>query len=185
MWHRRVVDCVDEAIGCSSISCRFREVASGLEWVFFGAYGPNRAVERRLMWEELAGIATVWAAPWCVGGDFNLVRYPTERAGSSDFSSSMRDFSDFIFSMGLLDLPMEGGNLTWSNACSRSRLDRFLCSPSFVNHFSRTVRKRLPRLLSDHFPILLSCGFLQRRQSPFRFETMWLKSKGFHDRVHQ
>ena len=185
MWHRRVVDCVDEAIGCSSISCRFREVASGLEWVFSGAYGPNRAVERRLMWEELAGIATVWAAPWCVGGDFNLVRYPTERAGSSDFSSSMRDFSDFIFSMGLLDLPMEGGNLTWSNACSRSRLDRFLCSPSFVDHFSRTVRKRLPRLLSDHFPILLSCGFLQRRQSPFRFETMWLKSKGFHDRVHQ
>jgi exonuclease III len=185
MWDRRVVERVDEAIGCFSISCRFREVASGLEWVFSGVYGPNRAVERRLMWDELAGIATVWAVPWCVGGDFNLVRYPTERAGASDLSSSMRDFSDFIFSMGLLDLPLEGGNFTWSNACSKSRLDRFLCSPSFVDHFSRTVQKRLPRLLSDHFPILLSCGFLQRRQCPFRFETMWLKSEGFHDKVHQ
>jgi exonuclease III len=185
MWDRRVVDRVDEAIGCFSISCRFREVASGFEWVFSGVYGPNRAVERRLMWDELAGIDTMWAVPWCVGGDFNLVRYPTERAGSSDLSSSMRDFSDFIFSMGLFDLPLEGGNFTWSNARSKSRLDRFLCSPSFVDHFSRIVQKRLPRILSDHFPILLSCGFLQRRQSPFRFESMWLKSEGFHDKVHQ
>jgi hypothetical protein len=185
MWDRRVVERVDEAIGCFSISCRFREVASSLEWVFSGVYGPNRAVERRLMWDELAGIATVWAVPWCVGGDFNLVRYPTERAGASDLSPSMRDFSYFIFSMGLLDLSLEGGNFTWSNARSKSRLDRFLCSPSFVDHFSRTVQKRLPRLLSDHFPILLSCGFLQRRQCPFRFETMWLKSEGFHDKVHQ
>uniref|UniRef100_A0A2N9HXJ9 Reverse transcriptase domain-containing protein n=1 Tax=Fagus sylvatica TaxID=28930 RepID=A0A2N9HXJ9_FAGSY len=143
------------------------------------------AVERRLMWDELAGIATVWAVPWCVGGDFNLVRYPTERVGSPDLSSSMRDFSDFIFSMGLFDLPLEGGNFTWSNARSKSRLDRFLCSPSFVDHFSRIVQKRMPRILSDHFPILLSCGFLQRRQSPFRFESMWLKSEGFHDKVHQ
>uniref|UniRef100_A0A2N9HC19 Reverse transcriptase zinc-binding domain-containing protein n=1 Tax=Fagus sylvatica TaxID=28930 RepID=A0A2N9HC19_FAGSY len=185
MWDRRVVDRVDEAIGCFSISCRFREVASGFEWVFSGVYGPNRAVERRLMWDELAGIDTMWAVPWCVGGDFNLVRYPTERVGSSDLSSSMRDFLDFIFSMGLFDLPLEGGNFTWSNARSKSRLDRFLCSPSFVDHFSRIVQKRLPRILSDHFPILLSCGFLQRRQSPFRFESMWLKSEGFHDKVHQ
>jgi hypothetical protein len=36
MWDRRVVERVDEAIGCFSISCRFREVASGLEWVFLG-----------------------------------------------------------------------------------------------------------------------------------------------------
>uniref|UniRef100_A0A2N9HAP6 Reverse transcriptase zinc-binding domain-containing protein n=1 Tax=Fagus sylvatica TaxID=28930 RepID=A0A2N9HAP6_FAGSY len=112
MWDRRVVERVDEAIGCFSISCRFREVASGLDWVFSGVYGPNKVVERRMMWDELAGIATVWAVPWCVGGDFNLVRYPSERAGASDLSSSMRDFSDFIFSMGLIDLPLEGGNFT-------------------------------------------------------------------------
>uniref|UniRef100_A0A2N9IB59 Uncharacterized protein n=1 Tax=Fagus sylvatica TaxID=28930 RepID=A0A2N9IB59_FAGSY len=185
MWDKRVVDRVDVAIGNFSVSCRFSEVATGFEWAFSGVYGPNRAMERSLMWEELAGIASWWEVPWCVGGDFNIVRYPSERVGATDFSPSMREFTDFIFSMGLLDLPMDGGNFTWSNARSRSRLDRFLCSPLLADHFSRIAQRRLPRLLSDHFPILLSCGFMQKRQSPFRFENMWLKSEGFHNRVHQ
>uniref|UniRef100_A0A2N9GB44 Integrase catalytic domain-containing protein n=1 Tax=Fagus sylvatica TaxID=28930 RepID=A0A2N9GB44_FAGSY len=135
MWDKRVVDRVDVAIGNFSVSCRFREVATGFEWAFSGVYGPNRAVERSLMWEELAGIASWWEVPWCVGGDFNIVRYPSERVGATDFSPSMREFTDFIFSMGLLDLPMDGGNFTWSNARSRSRLDRFLCSPLLADHF--------------------------------------------------
>uniref|UniRef100_A0A2N9EUU7 Reverse transcriptase domain-containing protein n=1 Tax=Fagus sylvatica TaxID=28930 RepID=A0A2N9EUU7_FAGSY len=185
MWDKRVVDRVDVAIGHFSVSCRFREVATGFEWAFSGVYGPNRAVERSLMWEELAGIASWWEVPWCVGGDFNIVRYPSERVGATDFSPSMREFTDFIFSMGLLDLPMDGGNFTWSNARSKSRLDRFLCSPLLADHFSRIAQRRLPRLLSDHFPILLSCGFMQKRRSPFRFENMWLRSEGFHNRVQQ
>ena len=185
MWDKRVVDRVDVAIGNFSVSCRFREVATGFEWAFSGVYGPNRAADRSLMWEELAGIASWWEVPWCVGGDFNIVRFPSERVGATDFSPSMREFTDFIFSMGLLDLPMDGGNFTWSNARSRSRLDRFLCSPLLADHFSRIAQRRLPRFLSDHFPILLSCGFLQKRRSPFRFQNMWLKSEGFHNRVQQ
>jgi hypothetical protein len=185
MWDKRVVERIDEAVGRFSISVRFREIASGFEWAYSGVYGPIRAGERSLMWEELAGIASWWAVPWCVGGDFNILRYPSERVGPTTISHSMRDFSDFIFSMGLLDLPMEGGNFTWSNARSRSRLDRFLCSSSMIDHFSNIVQRRLPRLLSDHFPILLSCGFMQKRKSPFRFENMWLKSEGFHARVNQ
>ena len=185
MWDRRIVQCIEEATGTYSISCRFREVASGFEWAFSGVYGPNRAVERSLMWEELAGVAAWWEVPWCVGGDFNVARYPTERLGSADFSPAMREFSDFIFSMGLIDLPMEGGSFTWSNARSRSRIDRFLCSLTLEDHFSKLVQRRLPRLLSDHFPISLSCGFMQRRKSPFRFENMWLKSDGFINRVQQ
>ena len=78
MWDKRVVDRVDVAIGNFSVSCRFREVATGFEWAFSGVYGPNRAADRSLMWEELAGIASWWEVPWCVGGDFNIVRYPSE-----------------------------------------------------------------------------------------------------------
>jgi hypothetical protein len=38
-----------------------------------GVYGPNGDVERRDLWEELAGLMSVWEAPWCIGGDFNIV----------------------------------------------------------------------------------------------------------------
>jgi len=38
-------------------------------------------------------------------------------------------------------------------------------------------------LCSDHFPILLICGGIQRGKRPFKFENMWLQEEGFVDRV--
>jgi hypothetical protein len=46
-------------------------------------------------------------------------------------------------------------------------------------------QRRLPRLCSDHFPILLDCGDFHRGSRPFKFENMWLKFEGFVDRVKQ
>ena len=118
-------------------------------------------------------------------GDFNVVRYPSKRLGSDRISPDMREFSEFIFTMGLMDIPLEGGTITWSNSLSRSRLEKFLLSPSLVDHFSKIAQSRLPRILSDHFPIKLTCGIMQKRRCPFRFENMWLKEEGFFDKVQQ
>ena len=41
----------------------------------------------------------------------------------------------------------------------------------------------MPRLLSNHFPIVLEGGSFQRGRRPFRFENMWLKDEGFVERV--
>jgi hypothetical protein len=84
-------------VGSFSVSCKFREVSSGFKWAFFGVYGPNRSVERRLLWEELSRISSWWGVPWCVGGDFNIVIYPSERLGLDRISSDIGDFSKFIF----------------------------------------------------------------------------------------
>jgi hypothetical protein len=35
--------------------------------------------------------------PWCIGGDFNAVRFPSERLGVSGYSAAMEVFSEFIF----------------------------------------------------------------------------------------
>jgi hypothetical protein len=46
-------------------------------------------------------------------------------------------------------------------------------------------QKRLPRLYSNHFPILLDCGDISRGSRPFKFENMWLKADGFVGLVKQ
>uniref|UniRef100_A0A2N9IC54 Reverse transcriptase domain-containing protein n=1 Tax=Fagus sylvatica TaxID=28930 RepID=A0A2N9IC54_FAGSY len=83
----------------------------------------------------------------------------------------------------LMDIHMVGGRYTWSNSQSRSRLDRFLFTPTVEDHFTLLVQRRLPRLVSDHFPILLECGPIENGRRPFRFENMWLKSEGFLAKV--
>ena len=64
-------------------------------------------------------------------------------------------------------------------AILRAVLVRFL---RFGEHLYQQV---LPRVLSDHCPLLLEAGVVWRGQSAFKFENMWLKVKGFVDRVKQ
>ncbi|RVW74240.1 hypothetical protein CK203_051031 [Vitis vinifera] len=47
-----------------------------------------------------------------------------------------------------------------------STMRRFLVSPSWLDKFSGVIQRRLPRPVSDHFPILLEGGGLRRGPSP-------------------
>ena len=185
LWDNRSLQKIDEALGLYTASCKFRSVSSGFEWAFTGVYGPHDLPARRILWDEMSGVVSWWDVPWIVGGDFNIVRYPSERVGAEHITNPMQDFTDFIFSNGLMDIPMVGGQYTWSNNNSRSRLDRFLFSPNIEEHFTMVSQRRLPRLCSDHFPILLECGPTLYGRSPFRFENMWLKSECFHEKVQR
>ena len=137
------------------------------------------------MWEELTRLISWWDLPWCLGGDFNIIRFPSEHLGAASFSRAMYGFSDFVSLHGLMDIHMEGGLYTRSNTSSASRLDRFLFSPLLADHFSQFTQKRMPSVLSDHFPILLEGGSQRKGRIPFRFENMWLRVDNFVDNVHK
>ena len=128
MWDKRLVEKVEDAVGSYYVSCKFKNVSDQKIWMYSGVYGPNVDKERGLMWDELARIRSWWGVPWVVGGDFNVVRFPSERMGSVGSSPAMHDFSDFIFANGLIYIPLSGGNFTWSNnreVVSMSRIDWF------------------------------------------------------------
>ncbi|KAF5476218.1 hypothetical protein F2P56_007951, partial [Juglans regia] len=95
----------------------------------------------------------------------------------------MEDFSEFIFDLDLMDLPLVGGEYTWSNGRVWSRLDRFLVSPSWETHYPEVSQKQLARVSSDHFPIHLDCGGIHRGRRYFKFENMWLSADGFVEKV--
>ena len=46
-------------------------------------------------------------------------------------------------------------------------------------------QKRLPKPISDHFPIFLETTRLERGRTPFKFENMWLEFEGFSDLIKE
>ncbi|RVW32495.1 hypothetical protein CK203_081231 [Vitis vinifera] len=120
----RVLELVGMEVGLFSISCRFKNCEDGFVWIFSGVYGPTMKRFREFFWEELGAIRGLWNDPWCIGGDFNMIRFPDERRRRGKVSSSMRRFSE----------------------------------ENWEGHFSGVVQCTLPRLVSNHFPILLDGG---------------------------
>ena len=64
-----------------------------------------------------------------------------------------------------------------------SRIDRTLASVDWVDHFGTVSQRVLPRVVSDHCPLLVVAGSVNKGQSAFKFENMWLKEEGFVERV--
>ena len=90
------------------------------------------------LWEELARLHSRWNMTWCLIGDFNIIRYPSERFGYKSFISAMFAFSDFIEANYLVDLPLEGASFTWfrdSGTDCMSRIDRTLALLGWVDQF--------------------------------------------------
>jgi hypothetical protein len=76
MWGWRIVEKLDVYVGEFVVACSFRSVVDDFSWAFAGVYGPNIDTFRSSLWEELVGLIYWWELPWCIGGDFNVTRFP-------------------------------------------------------------------------------------------------------------
>lgn len=160
----KIEDSVDNYI----VACEFKNVSDRFEWAFANVYFPNSDIELQLLQELLPSLISWWNWPWCIGGDFNVTHLSSERSGEANFSFAMDKFSDFIFEQDLMHIPLQGWNSTWSNnwdSHSWSRIDKFLISPGWEDHFLNVSHSRLPTTISDLFPILFDCGDFQRGKS--------------------
>jgi len=169
-------------VGVYSICCILRSLQDNFVWGLIGIYGPNDDALRVNLWEELELFLSSWDIPWCLGGDFNVVRFPFERSTRGRLTSAMCDFSTFINQCNLVDPPLEGARFTWSSheeVPILSRLDRFLFSVEWEEHFQGVHQVTLPTITSDHVPILLHAGDAPSVRRPFRFENVWLEVEEF------
>ncbi|GKA40196.1 RNA-directed DNA polymerase, eukaryota [Tanacetum coccineum] len=63
----------------------------------------------------MAVIINCWHGEVIIMGDFNEVRYPSERYGSSFHSLNAAEFNRFIANSHLIDIPLGGYSFTWSD----------------------------------------------------------------------
>ena len=102
-------------MGSLSESVQWKGVEDGFIWACSGVYSPNDNNLRGGLLDELVGIQQYWNVPWCCFGDFNVVRFSSERRGGSRLTPAMEKISEFIEDLNLIDLPLEGGSFTWSS----------------------------------------------------------------------
>ncbi|KAL7195821.1 hypothetical protein ACSBR1_035955 [Camellia fascicularis] len=94
---------------------------------------------------------------------------------------AMKHFNDFIQKCELHDLPLHGRKYTWCNAQEFekwSRIDRVLLSMDWLISF-RMKLWGLPRLVSDHCPLLLMEDERDWGPRPFRFLNAWTLHPSF------
>lgn len=137
--NRRALVIKDRWIEDFSVSALVMDLASNCTWIITFVMAQMTSL-RRNFWSELDSIRNRRRGPWCLGGDWNVIRYPTEKSSGSQITSDMLSFTDWINSQSLVDLPLGGTTFTWSNHQSSptlSCLDRFLVSNDWLNLFSK------------------------------------------------
>lgn len=163
-----------------SVSAEVEDLGTNKRQLITSVYGPNSNSKRPDLWRELNSIRGSWNGAWCVGGDRNIVRFPSKKLGGH-ISAAMSLFSDWINSHSLIDLQLGGASFTWSNhqtPPSMSRLDRFLVSADWLDLYPELCQLALPKPASDHCPIVLDSRPERWGATPFCFELAWLENKG-------
>lgn len=106
-------------------------------------------------------------------GDFNAILLASEKLSTRLASSlSVKDFNEMALASSLKDLRFRGNNSTWANnkqgqAFVAARLDRAFSNSKWLDTFVDPVVNQLPRIASDHSPIILS-----HRQIPLAMELL-------------
>ncbi|XP_026416451.1 uncharacterized protein LOC113311871 [Papaver somniferum] len=177
LWNPNKIQMVDHIVGTFSVNICFKNCIDNFQRLFSGVYGPCSVVERRRVWKELQIMNVIWSLPWCICGDFNEVRFMAERKGCSRITRGMQDFGNFIDSNNLIDIQIQGAKYTWISSSSihvKSKIDRFLISEGWDDHFPSIAVKAIARPMSDHKTIMLSCSINDWGPPPWSFEGMWL-----------
>ncbi|KAL8480480.1 hypothetical protein ACS0TY_027135 [Phlomoides rotata] len=112
-------------------------------------------------------------------GDFNMVLGAHERSrGARNPARPSQEFMPFLDEAHLDDMDTSGPQFTWVTRRSNhgymaARLDRVLVNDEFMDIWQATLATVLPRISSDHHPILLrlheTLGHMIR---PLRFQHM-------------
>ena len=129
-------------------------------------YSPCDIQNKRTLWENVKQLKmSNPGGLWCILGDFNSIRNPAERLGTCQRElgeSSIKEFNDWIEDMEVDNVLWVGTKFTWfkPNGATRSKLDRFLVSPEWLDKWPGSTQFTLDRNFLDHSPILLRSKFI-------------------------
>ncbi|GKA91287.1 RNA-directed DNA polymerase, eukaryota [Tanacetum coccineum] len=160
-------------------------LATNSDLLFISVYSPQELTLKKALWAYIADIISRWHGEVVAMGDFNEVRYASERHGSTFYASNAAEFNMFIVNSHLNEIPLGGYSFTWSDKYAKkmSKLDHFLASQGILDLFPNLSDLILHRNISDHIPIILKESHVDYGPTPFRlFHSCEKKCIKDHDR---
>lgn len=96
-----------------------------------------------------------------LGRDFNLVRFQCDKSNGNIDHKWSDKFNAWVDIWSLLEVKLSNRKFTWRNYRENlimSNIDRVFCSVEIDQMFPLAATRALPRLGSDHTPILWESG---------------------------
>lgn len=156
------------------------------QWHLVCVYGDPGHQRNPEIWADIAYLVRHYERV-AVVGDFNAVAHQSEKfGGDPDWNTNNRRFRKFISDAGLIDLGFKGPAYTWKNNQGTSteiyqRLDRVLATVQWLQQFPCAYVNHMPRMYSDHAPILLRMSQKIHNNRQFRVEKWWMNTDGFYE----
>lgn len=144
------------------ISCHVGSDSIERRWTITGVYCWPETSNRDQTCQLLGAVHNDTLNAWMCIGDFNEILWSFEKKGGNAKSKiCMNLFRDALRWCNLQDLGYEGFQYTWSNGRKNldnvmERLDRALSNEEWKTLFSYYKVRHLPRIKSDHAPIVLN-----------------------------
>src|SRR3954469_20679907 len=167
------------SVGDFFIKLHIRNKADDFVWSLVAVYGAVQDVYKADFLRELVNLAKDNPYPILIGGDFNLVRFPSEKSRGRFDNHWPFLFNAVIDSLDLREVSMIGRQFTWANSLPEptyEKLDRVLMDTDWEIKFPMVSVRALERIeaLLDHAPIFLTTG-VERQPCArrFKFELGW------------
>ena len=149
-------------------------------------YASCELESKRQLWQRLYLMKNQSQVQcWCLVGDFNCIKHPAERVGSTlcnPDTNLIAEFNEWLAEMEVDDIPCLGKPFTWvrPNGSCKSKLDRVLVFDDWVSKWPDSSLHNLERNYSDHCPIILNSKNIDWGLKPFRVFDAWLHNKDFN-----
>ncbi|XP_071694908.1 uncharacterized protein [Rutidosis leptorrhynchoides] len=139
------------------------------------------------MWQDLSEVLNYDNAMWVIFGDFNEVRFNSERKNTEFIEKRAEAFSDFIKANSLIDLPLGVHLYTRisDNGLQFNKLDRFLVSENFIHQWPNIHAMVLDKKHSDHCPLILKDGNIDFGLKPIKVFDEWINHKDARDVIRK
>jgi hypothetical protein len=86
-----------------------------LKWKLVIVYGAAQLEDKEEFLAELGNVCSDQSLPLLVGGDFNIIRFSSEKNKNVRRNRWIDIFNTIINSYALKEIYMSGGQFTWSN----------------------------------------------------------------------